>query len=59
MSGEGDSIESKVDNLLDGKSNQLEGIKIFEKMNEISKERKFNESVEVIVKLNADPTQGD
>ncbi len=28
-------------------------------MKEISQERKFEESFEVIVKLNVDPTQGD
>ena len=32
---------------------------IFEAAKGISKERKFTESFEVIVKLNVDPTQGD
>ena len=32
---------------------------IFSASKEISKDRKFKESFEVIVKLNVDPTQGD
>lgn len=32
---------------------------IFEQAKTVSKERKFVESVELIVKLNVDPTQGD
>ena len=37
----------------------MEGEEIFTKAKEVSKERKFAESVEVVVKLNVDPTQGD
>lgn len=37
----------------------MEGLDIFEKTKEVSKERKCKESVEVIIKLNVDPTQGD
>ena len=32
---------------------------IFNRLMEVSKKRKFKESVEVIVKLNVDPTRGD
>jgi len=32
---------------------------IFDEMKGRSKERKFNESVELLVKLNVDPTKGD
>ena len=32
---------------------------VFAKMMEVSKERRFNESVEAIIKLNVDPTKGD
>ena len=32
---------------------------VFNKIKEFSKERKFVESVEAIVKLNVDPTKGD
>jgi large subunit ribosomal protein L1 len=37
----------------------LQPIDALDKLNEISKERKFKESVEAIVKLNVDPTKGD
>lgn len=32
---------------------------VFGKIKEISKERKFDETVDVMVKLNVDPTKGD
>jgi large subunit ribosomal protein L1 len=32
---------------------------VFTKIDELAKERKFDESVEAIVKLNVDPTKGD
>jgi len=32
---------------------------VFEEMIKISKERKFVESVDTIIKLNVDPTKGD
>lgn len=38
---------------------EYEATEIFEAAKDISKERKFKESFEVIVKLNVDPTQGD
>lgn len=41
------------------KHQEFEAAEIFEKVRELSKERKFEESFELIVKLNVDPTQGD
>ncbi len=38
---------------------EYEAAEIFQAARTISKERKFKESFEVIVKLNVDPTQGD
>ena len=53
-------LEGNVDDLLsNNESNALEGEAIFTKAKEVSKERKFTESMEVVVKLNVDPTQGD
>lgn len=34
-------------------------VEAFERVNQVSKKRKFDESVEVMVKLAVDPTKGD
>ena len=53
-------LEGNVDAMLNDKESvALEGEAIFTRAKEVSKERKFTESMEVIVKLNVDPTQGD
>ena len=53
-------LEGNVDAMLNDKeSAALEGEVIFTRAKEVSKERKFTESMEVVVKLNVDPTQGD
>ena len=57
--GESQGLEGSVDALLNKQSVDLEGVEIFTKTKEMSKERKFAESVDVVVKLNVDPTQGD
>ena len=41
------------------KNQEFASNEIFSKIDEISKERKFKESIEVILKLNVDPTKGD
>lgn len=38
---------------------QFRETEIFEKLREVSRERKFEESIELTLKLNVDPTQGD
>ena len=38
---------------------EFDPLEVFKVAREISKERKFKESFEVILKLNVDPTQGD
>lgn len=51
-----------VDNLesfFEQPNKEFDAADIFKRAKEISKERKFEESFEVIVKLNVDPTQGD
>ena len=40
-------------------SKEYKTTEIFNRLMEVSKKRKFKESVEVIVKLNVDPTRGD
>ena len=53
-------LEGNVDAMLNDKESAgLEGEAIFARAKEVSKERKFTESMEVVVKLNVDPTQGD
>ena len=39
--------------------NEFKPEQAFDKLSQISKERKFDESVEAIIKLNVDPTKGD
>ena len=51
--------EGAVSNLLDMVNKDFKMEEIFAKCKELSKVRKFDESFEVIVKLNVDPTQGD
>ena len=40
-------------------NNEFSMTEALEKAKQVSKARKFNESFEVIVKLNVDPTKGD
>jgi large subunit ribosomal protein L1 len=44
---------------MDVEKNEYPYTEIISKVMEVSKERKFNESFELILKLNVDPTQGD
>ena len=52
------NLDSLVSTFTDTKK-EYEAAEIFQAVRSISKERKFKESFEVIVKLNVDPTQGD
>ena len=45
--------------LINTKHQEFEAAEIFSKVRDVSRERKFEESFELIVKLNVDPTQGD
>lgn len=45
--------------MLDQANKEYSASEIFAQLKQISKERKFAESLELIVKLNVDPTQGD
>ena len=45
--------------MLDRVNKEFSVKEVFTQLNQISKERKFPESVELILKLNVDPTQGD
>jgi len=52
-------ITGNLDSLFTDTTKTYEAAEIFKAAREISKERKFTETFEVIVKLNVDPTQGD
>jgi large subunit ribosomal protein L1 len=59
MKGDGQSAESVVSSIMEVNQKEFNSNEIIEKVIEVSKERKFNESFELILKLNVDPTQGD
>lgn len=48
-----------IDDFFSNKDKKFDAAEIFDRAKEMSKERKFEESFEVILKLNVDPTQGD
>ena len=52
---QGDSDKYEVINT----NKELAPEKVFDTLGQVSKERKFDESVEAIIKLNVDPTKGD
>jgi len=53
------STEEQIANIMNMTNKEWKIEEIFGRAKEISKERKFTESIEAIVKLNVDPTQGD
>lgn len=56
---QGASAESAMQALLNLQNKEHDIQSVFSHVKEISKPRKFSESVELILKLNVDPTQGD
>jgi len=56
--GEG-GIAANLDSMFDTQKTEFSAADIFDKAKELSKVRKCDESFEVIVKLNVDPTQGE
>lgn len=48
-----------MNSMLDQQNKEFDVNEIFPYLKSISKERKFSESLELILKLNVDPTQGD
>ena len=51
--------ESAMQTMMDVATREFPISEVFPKYREITKKRSFNESFEVILKLNVDPTMGD
>jgi len=54
-----EGVVNNLESILNDQKRVFDSSEIFAAAKEVSKERKFGESFEVIVKLNVDPTQGD
>lgn len=57
--GEKDAAETALLEIIEKRNKEYESDAVIPVVKEMSKRRKFNESLELILKLNVDPTQGD
>lgn len=57
--GDAGGVEANLEMMMDSVNKEFTVQEIFPKLKQISRERKFSESLELILKLNVDPTQGD
>lgn len=58
MANEG-GAEQALEMMMDSATKEFTVQEVFAHLKKISKERKFREGIELIIKLNVDPTQGD